>query len=145
MKLAHGTILLVVDGSQMMVLRNQGDTVAPDLVVVKHNAIETPKNSDIQADAPGVGFPRMGQGRDTYDKADPRRLNEDHFVAQAASALARLAKTHKGDLIVVAPPPALGVLRRHYDPSVKQRMIAEIPKDFSNHPVQEIARLIMAY
>lgn len=36
MKLAHGTILLIVDGAQMMLLRNDGDTIDPDLAVLEN-------------------------------------------------------------------------------------------------------------
>ncbi|WP_114520880.1 host attachment family protein [Altererythrobacter sp. ZODW24] len=145
MKLARGTMLLIVDGSQMLLLRNDGDTVVPDLAVIAQRKVASSKNREILSDAPGIGFASGGHGRDTYDKADPHQENEDRFVADAAKALAQAAAENKGSLIVVAPPTALGVLRRHYDQTVKQRLIAEISKDFTNHPVDEVARLIMSH
>ena len=145
MKIAHGTNLLVVDGTQMLILRNDGDTRNPDLVVLHNQAIANPSNRDLLADAPGVGFASGGFGRDTKDKADPHQENEDRFVADAAAAFVQMPEAQNGSVIVIAPPRALGVLRKHFNPAVKSRVIAEIAKDLTNHPVEEIARLIMQH
>ncbi|MXP48272.1 Host attachment protein [Altererythrobacter luteolus] len=145
MKIARGTLLLVVDGSQMMVLRNDGDTVEPELTVIEERRAESEKNADIMADAPGLGFSSAGFGRDTKSRADPHQEAEDRFVIKAAEAFAGHAADQKGDLIIAAPPAALGVLRRKYDAAVKDRLAGEIAKDFANHPVDEIARLVIAY
>ncbi len=145
MKLKNGTIVMVADGSRMLLLRNEGDTVYPDLKVIEHRAFENPSNRELLADAPGVGFSSMGPGRSTYGDADPHQENEDRFAAAAARALAEAAKTSEGDLIVVAPPDTLGVLRRHYDRTVKARLLTEIGKDLTKHPVAEIVRLVAAH
>ncbi len=144
MKLARDTIVLVLDGSQFMLLRNEGDTIKPELAVIENHKTDSLSNRDLLADAPGVGFSRMGHGRDTYDKADPHQESEDRFAAEAAEVLARAMAAERGDLIVAASARALGVLRKHYDPAVKKRLIAEIAKDLTNHPVDEITKVIMA-
>ncbi len=145
MMLKHGTIVMVADGSRMLLLRNDGDTVRADLQVIEHRAFENPPNGKILSDAPGVGYSSMGPGRSTYDEADPHQDNEDRFAADAAGALASVAGRYVGELIVVAPPDTLGVLRRHYDRTVKIRLVAEIAKDLTRHPVPEIARLVTAH
>jgi len=145
MKLAHDTLLLVLDGAQMLLLRNEGDTVHPDLAVIKNCKAGEPANRAALSDAPGVGFVSAGFGRDSYGKADPHQEDEDRFVAEAAEALEQAISGQEGGLIVVAPPTALGVLRKHYSPTVKKRVIAEIAKNFTNHTVDQIARQIMAH
>lgn len=145
MKLKNGTIAMVVDGSRMLLLRNDGDAVTPDLKVIEHRAFDNPANRDLLSDAPGVGSIGMGPGHSTYGEADPHQQNEDRFAADAAKALAEAAANSEGDLIVVAPPETLGVLRRHYDRTVKARLLAEIAKDLTKHPVPEITRLIAAH
>ena len=47
-------------------------------------------------------------------------------------------------LIVVAPPKTLGELRKHYHKEVANRLVAEIPKDLTGHPVAEIEKIISA-
>lgn len=145
MKLKTGTLVMVADGSRFLLLRNDGDAINPELRVIEHRAIENPANREILADAPGVGFSAASPGRDTYDRADPHQQNEDRFAADAANALAAAAAGTDGGLIVAAPPDTLGVMRRHYDRTIKGRLLAEIDKELTKHPVEEISRLIEAH
>jgi protein required for attachment to host cells len=60
-----------------------------------------------------------------------------------AEFLCAQALAHEmGDLIVVAPPRTLGLLRKHYHKAVKEKIVAEIGKDLVKHPVAEIERII---
>lgn len=144
MRIATGTLVLVADGSKMLLLRNDGDAVYPELNVIEHRTIGNPPNREQMSDAPGISFSSMGTERDTYEEADPHQQREDRFAAEAAAALSKTVKVNEGDVIVVAPPDTLGVLRRHYDGATTARLIVEIDKDLTGHPVPEITRLLMA-
>ena len=48
------------------------------------------------------------------------------------------------EIVVVAPPRTLAELRHVFHADVKKRIIAEIDKDLTGHPVPEITRLIVA-
>lgn len=145
MKLKSGTIVMVADGSRFLLLRNIGDAIHPKLKVVEHRSFKNPANREILSDAPGVGFSSASPGRDTFEQADPHQENEDRFAAEAARVLASVADSMEGELVVAAPPDTLGVMRCHYDRTVKARLLAEIDKDFTKHPVEEIMRLISAH
>jgi protein required for attachment to host cells len=43
-------------------------------------------------------------------------------------------------LVIIAPPRALAELRRAIHADVKARVIAEIDKDLTKHPIAEIER-----
>jgi protein required for attachment to host cells len=43
-------------------------------------------------------------------------------------------------LVVVAPPRALADLRKAFRPGVKRKIIAEIDKDLTKHPVDQIEK-----
>jgi protein required for attachment to host cells len=45
--------------------------------------------------------------------------------------------------VIVAPPRTLAELRRHYSREVSARIVAEIDKDLTGHPVDEIAAIII--
>ncbi|MDE8650192.1 host attachment family protein [Novosphingobium album (ex Liu et al. 2023)] len=145
MKLVHDMIVLVVDGSRMLLLRNQGDEVYPDLRVIEHRQFENLPNRDLLSDAPGVDFSAGYPGRSTFEESDPHQANEDLFIAAAADTLASVAANGQDRLIVAAPPRALGELRRHYTQDVRARLVAEIDKDFTRHTVDEIARLLSVH
>jgi protein required for attachment to host cells len=145
MKLANGTILMVADGSKMLLLRNEGDAKYPDLRVIEHRSFENPPNRDLMSDGPGVSHSSIGPGRSAYEQADPHQENEDHFAAESVKTLIQVAKKIDADLVVVAPPDTLGIMRRHYDRTVKEHLIAEIDKNLTKHPIEEITRLIVAH
>ena len=46
------------------------------------------------------------------------------------------------ELIVVAPPRTLAEPREQFDKAVKGRVVAEIAKDLTKHPVDEITAIL---
>lgn len=58
-----------------------------------------------------------------------------------------LARRAGGDdgttIVIVAPPRILAQLRRHHSRQVSARIVAEIDKDLTGHPVDEIAAIII--
>ena len=145
MRLVKGALVLVVDGGRVLVMRNAGDALDPALEVVEHRTHPNPANRDWLADAPGLAFSTGHPGRSTTGKADPHQASEDRFFEEALVAAGELAQREAADLIVVAPPRALGILRAGYTPALRARLVAEIGKDLAKHPVDEIARLLNAY
>lgn len=145
MHLPHDMVALVVDGSRLLLLRNQGDAINPVMEVVEHHRIAPPPNRDLLSDAPGVSSSAAFPGRDTLDRSDPHHAAEIAFIDHAAEVLARAAQREGPGLVVVAPPMALGELRRHYDRAVEARLLAEIPRDLTKQPVEEITRTLQAH
>jgi protein required for attachment to host cells len=47
-------------------------------------------------------------------------------------------------LVIIAPPRVLGNLRKVLHAEVIARVIGEIPKELTSHPVAEIERLVAA-
>ena len=96
-------------------------------------------------DKPGRSFSSVGNGRSAMEQTDWHDQAEQRFLAKLA---ARLDKAVLGgetpSLIVVAPPRAIGVLRRAYSSHVRQAIRAEVEKDYVKMPVDEIARHLVA-
>lgn len=145
MKIPHNAAVLVADGRKMLFLRNEGDTVHPNLVVEHAEEQANPKDSEQKTDAPGLSYSSVGPGRSTMDEVDFHQLGEDRFAADAADLLKRRALSNDFEsLIVVAPPRTLGELRKHYHKEVSARLTGEIDKDLTNHPIAEIEAAIAA-
>lgn len=145
MKIASGTLVLVVDGAKLLLLRNEGSAASPDLKVLEHRVIDNPPNREQRADAPGLSYSSAGPLRSTYQEADIHQQREDRFAVEAAGALADLAGREDGGIIVIAPPSTLSTLRRHYDRATQGRLLAEMDKDLTGHPVAHIAELVAAW
>jgi len=139
----HGAMVLVADGRKMLFFRNRGDRNFPNLEAETVKVQDNPYDRDQASDAPGRAFNSVGSHRSSMEQTDFHELEEARFAAEAAELLKRRAFANDFEkLIVVAPPAALGEMRKHYHKEVQSRLVGEIPKDLSNHPVPEIERII---
>ena len=82
--------------------------------------------------------------RSAYEETDFHQLEEDRFAAQAEMLKQRALRNEFESLVVVAPPKTLGELRKHYHKEVEKRLAAEVPKDLTTMPVEEIERILQA-
>ena len=95
---------------------------------------------DLISDAPGRSFDRFGPARHAMEpntgvKEEQRR----RFVKEMVE---RLESGHlKGDfdqLVVLAAPAVLGVIRKHLSGGLEKTVIREIPKDVIGQGVEKI-------
>lgn len=144
MLVPHNSLVLVADGGRFSLFRNRGRGLAPDLQLVVEKIQHVPDTADLGSDQPGTSFPSSGGRRASYDTTDFHQRAEDEFASEAAS----LTDSHTDDLVegivVIAAPKTLSVLRKSYTPKVRQRIIAEIDKDYAALPAKDIEELLVA-
>lgn len=139
----HGTMVLVADGRKMLFFRNKGDRNVPNLEAETVKVQDNPPNREQSSDGPGRSHNSVGSQRSAVEQTDFHELEEARFAAEAADLLKQRAFSNDFEkLIVVAPPAALGEMRKHYHKEVQSRLVGEIAKDLANHPVPEIERII---
>lgn len=139
MLVPHDAFVVVADGRKMLFFRNDGDAAYPNLIVERVREQDNPPNRDQATDGPGTSFSSVGNGRSSYEETDFHQLEEDRFAAETAERLRKRALANNFEkLIVVAPPRTLGELRKHYHKEVSSRLIGELDKDLTGHPVREI-------
>jgi protein required for attachment to host cells len=146
MKIAHQAVVMVVDGGKMLLFRNTGSELHPDLQVEEAIAQINPPSRDQSADRPGrASSPRVGgTSRSAMEEKDFHQQGEDRFAAEAAEMLNQQAQNgYFKHLIIVAPPKFLGAMRQHYDKAVQDRLVGEVGKTLTGHPVAEIERIIL--
>jgi len=92
--------------------------------------------SDAAARRLGEGEPHAGHARHAKDpKADPHfRRKLDFLKAVADTINQRGAEQAFDSLIVVAPAPALAVLRHDLSPEVQERITIELAQDLTRIP-----------
>ena len=146
LKIDNGAWVVVCDGARALVLENTGTRMAPSLTTREVYAQPNPKTRELGTDQPGRSISSVGAGnRSAMEQTDWHDRGEQKFLAQIAARLDKaLQHGETKALIVVAPPRALGVLRREFTPHVRQALKAEIEKDFVKMPVDEIERHLAA-
>lgn len=144
MPLPHNALVLVADGRKQLFLRNHGDEAQIDLRTEAHDEREDSKDSDLKTDAPGVSFQSGGFGRSTYEETDFHQQEEDQWIKDAAAELNKRALANDYDaLAIIAPPKALGLLRKKLHKQAEQRVVATINKEMSGRPIPDIEKLIV--
>jgi protein required for attachment to host cells len=145
MKIKRGEWVVVCDGAKAILLENVGDAKFPNLQTKEVYEQEDPKTSEQGTDAPGRAFNSVGAGRSAVEQTDWHDQAERSFLADLAHRLDVAVNTGKAKtFILVAPPRALGVMRKLYSARVRDALRAEIDKDLVKLPVHEIERHLTA-
>ena len=143
MPLPHNALVLVADGRKMLFFRNRGDEGQIDLRTEAHDARFIRKDREIKTDAPGMTKQSFGYGRSTYEETDFKQQEEDRWVKEVAEELkARVLRNDFDALAIVAPPRALGVMKRYLHKEVERRIVCTVNKEMSGRPVSEIEVLL---
>ena len=144
MPLPHNALVLVADGRKLLFFRNHGDENQIDLRTEAHDARRYQrKNRDIKTDAPGTVKQSFGFGHSTYEEPDFQQQEEDRWIREAADELkARALRNDFDALAIVAPPKALGVLKKVLHKEVERRIVCTVNKEMSGRPVPDIEALL---
>ncbi len=137
------TWVLIADGEKALFLRNLTDAQDPNLEVIRKDEQENPSDAEQSANRPGRMQDTGVQQRSAMDDTDWHELAKERFADDLADHLYKLAHKGKFDsLVVVAPAKILGELRQQFHKEVSSRVVAEIDKDFTNHPIDKIEALL---
>lgn len=133
MNIPHNALVLVVDGSTMLFLRNQGQGEHLDLI----------SEAQHQHDDKGAAAPIRARGGAAVHEGDYQQLDENRNAADAADQLRVRALAGDFDaLVIIAPPKTLGELRKHLHKEVEKRIVMELPKEMTNRPIPDIAAML---
>ena len=145
MRIDHDAMVLVADGRKLLFFRNKGDGDYPNLEAETVREQDNPADREQGTDKAGRRMDANGSHRSAMEEVNFHDLEEARFAAEAADLLKRRAFANDYEkLIIVAPPTALGEMRKHLHKEVQDRLVGEIAKDLTNHPVPEIEKLIAA-
>jgi len=139
----HDAIVFVGDGRKALFLRNAGDEKFPNLKTEQVFVDRNPATHDQGTDKPG----RLSAGSNARDRrsaveaTDWHELEEHRFARMVAEEFEKLVRERRVKAVIIAAPPrTLAELRQALHGDVKARIMAEVDKDLTKHPVYEIER-----
>ncbi|KHQ51482.1 baeRF12 domain-containing protein [Mameliella alba] len=139
----HGTWVLIADGEKALYLVNKGDKAHLHLVVRDRAEQENPKAQDWAENRPGRLNDGPGEHRSAVDDTDWHQLEKERFAKTISSDLYKAAHAGKFDrLIIVASRPVLSALREEMHEEVASKLVLDLPKVLTNHPLDEIETAI---
>ena len=142
MHIPNDALVLIADGEKALFLRNEGDGKYPNLQVERKREQGNPPNREQAANRPGRVFDSSTR-KSAVDDTDWHELAKDRFASDLSDRLYKRAHNNDfSDLIIVATPNTLGELRQHLHSEVTDRLCGEVDKDWTNHPLDEIEKLL---
>ena len=142
-KLKHGLWVVVADGEKALFLKNKGDAKFPDFEVIREMEQDNPATREQGTERPGRHSDGPSVHNSAYEETDWHRLSKERFADEIADLLYKFA--HRGsfeEIVIIAPPPVLGEMRKQLHREVTSKVTAEIPKTLTNHTVFEIEELL---
>ncbi|WP_179379990.1 host attachment family protein [Jannaschia marina] len=142
-ELKNGTMVVVADSEKALFAINLTDGDDPNLDIVRVDEEDNPPDREQTENRRGRVQESAAPGGHAYDETDFHELQKERFASDLADKLYKMA--HKGrfdSLVLVASPQVLGVLRDEMHKEVADRVIGEIPKTLTNHPLSEIEKVV---
>jgi protein required for attachment to host cells len=132
MMLPKGTTIAVADGEKLNLFRNSGDEAGLKLEPATHSNVDA-SNQGSRSRQTSSGNP------------DASQSSEDGFSAGIVAMLNKGVLDGNIDgLVVIAAPRALGEMRKHYHKALSAKLIGEIAKDLTGHPMSDVEAAIHA-
>ncbi len=140
-RIPHNAYVMIGDGRKALFLRNEGNGTALRLKTEQVLQNDNPPTREQGSGPPGRSFQSVGSSRSSVEQTDWHEIGEQRFARAIADALEVLARDRDvPGFVIVAPPRALADLRHAFNGSVKHRIIAEIDKDLTGHPIEDIEK-----
>lgn len=146
LKVHYGAWVMVGDGKKALFLHNEGDDELLNLRRLDVEEKSNPATRDQGSDAPGRGHSPIGTRGGSMGGTDFHQVEEDRFAAHVAGRIN--AAAHENgfkEIVIVAPPKCLAEIRRDLSPEAQRRVVCEIPKDYTHHPIPEIEKLLAGH
>lgn len=137
------TWVVIADGEKVLYLVNKGDDMDMNLVVRDKEEQDNPQAQDWAANRPGRFNDGPSVHRSSVDDTDWHQLEKERFAKDVAEQLYKDAHQGKFErLIIIASRPALSELRKELHQEVQEKILLDIPKVLTNHPIDEIETLL---
>lgn len=133
------TWVAIADGAKALITENTGSRGKPRLAVLGKREIEVPPARDQGSDRPGRFADAGPNQRSAAEATDWHEFAEERFAAEFAAVLNKAAAAGRFDrLVLIAPDRVIGRMRPSLAAGVAERIVAELHKDLTNHPLPEI-------
>jgi len=137
--LRHGAWFAICDGKKALILENKGDATYPQLETRQVFEHDNPPSHLQGAAPPGRALAGAGGRRAATEETDFHEQAEHAFLRHFAAELDGWTR-HRGlrDLVLVAPPKALGLVRAALTGATRAVLVAEVDRDYVKLPLYEI-------
>jgi len=133
-KIPQGTLVVVADGASARVFINIGTDSSLKLKQQDELKLREVSEQGVSGQGPSGAMP---------NDMTIAQLNEATFAKQVAAQLNEDALNNRyAHLVLVADPQTLGRIRPQLHKEAQARLVADLAKDFTNAPLEDIERAL---
>jgi protein required for attachment to host cells len=131
MKVPHKALIALANGERFLMMRNVGQPFEPKLE----------KISDLDLEL--TNFSAGVRHQDPVQRNGSTDIDELAHGAAIAEWLNHKTLNGEGEpLVIAADPKTLGQIRQHCHKELQNRIVGEVAKDLTNHPIDSIERAL---
>lgn len=135
--------VVIADGEKALFLVNAGDKEDMNLTLRRKEEHENPQAQDWATDRPGRFNDGPTPQKSAVQDTDWHQLEKERFADELAAILYRDAHAGRFErLVIVASRPVLSELRKTLHVEVRDRVLLEVPKVLTNHPLDEVEEIL---
>lgn len=137
--------VVVCDGAKALIMQNADDNQMMNLQVQETLTQPNIADRDLGSGKPGRSHQANGTSGSAVQETSWHDQAEEDFLKRVAVKLDELVRDKDAKRIVlVAPPRALGQIRPNLRADTQSAITAEVAKDLTNLPVDQIERHLAA-
>jgi len=137
--------IVVADGGRANVYKNVGEIGEIKLALVRSTNQHTEHTHEIGRDRPGRLSGNSGNAKSALESTDLHQVAEDRFLKAVVEHLT--LDVQEGackEIVLIAPPQALGEIRKHLPANVSKVVVSEMGKDYTHMAINELQKTLMS-
>jgi len=137
--------IVVADGGRANVYKNFGEVGEIKLALVRSSNQHTEHTHELGRDRPGRMSGNSGHTKSALESTDLHQVAEGKFLKAVVAHLAQdVQEGQCEELVLIAPPHALGELRKQLPANVAKLVVSEIGKDYTHMAINELQKTLMS-
>lgn len=136
--------IVVADGGRANIYKNVGEIGEIKLTLVRSSNQHTEQTHELGRDRPGRLHDNSGFSKSALESTDIHQVAEDKFLRAIVEHLAQDVQNGQcKEIVLIAPPHALGELRKQLPANVAKLVVSEIGKDYTHLAINELQKTLM--
>jgi protein required for attachment to host cells len=136
--------IVVADGGRANIYKNVGEIGEVKLALVRSTNQHTEHTHDLGRDQPGRLSGNSGHAKSALESTDLHQVAEDKFLKAVVEHLAQDVQDGQcKEIVLIAPPHALGEMRKHLPANVAKLVVSEMSKDYTHMAINELQKTLM--
>ena len=144
MIIARQTWVVVADHSRASIFKNVGEIGEISPALIRTAGKHAERTHELGHDRPGRVHDGLGLNKSATEPTDLHAAVELKFLRAVLDDLAKDVQSGQcPELVMIAPPTAMGEIRQHMPHGLASKVVAQVTKDYTHLGINELQKTLM--